>query len=80
MCVSCLWQVMRQTQDLKESLSFSSGQVSALTAEMQQLKAELEQCRQKAVTDQEQVNITCSSVSCQGWGACSLYHIQTPCY
>lgn len=62
MCVSCLWQVMRQTQALKESLSFSGSQVSALTAEMQQLKAELEQCRQKAVTDQEQVRAShCST-------------------
>jgi hypothetical protein len=48
-------QVLLQTLALKDSLSFSSNQVSALTAEMEQLRAELEQCRQKAVTDQEQV-------------------------
>lgn len=47
-------KVMRQTQALKESLSMSSSQVSTLTGELEQLRAELERCRQKAVTDQEQ--------------------------
>jgi regulator of replication initiation timing len=51
-----LLQVLRQTQALKDSLSFSSNQVAALTAELEQLRSELEQCRQKAVTDQEQVS------------------------
>lgn len=32
----------------------SSSQVSALTGELEQLRAALERCRQKAVTDQEQ--------------------------
>jgi hypothetical protein len=47
-------QMMRQTQALKESLSMSSSRVSALTGELEQLRTELEHCRQKAVTDQEQ--------------------------
>lgn len=68
-----LLQVLRQTQALKDSLSFSSNQVSALTAEMEQLRAELEQCRQKAVTDQEQVR--CQPAGQQLWQPTALWSL-----
>ena len=57
MCCALL-QVLRQTQGLKESLSASHSQAASLAAEVEQLRAELEQCQQKAVTDQEQVSST----------------------
>ena len=47
--------MLRQTQALKESLAASDSQAAALKTELHQLQAELEHCRQKAVTDQEQV-------------------------
>lgn len=51
-------QVLRQTQGLKESLSSSHSHAASLAAEVERLRVELEQCRQKAVTDQEQVGST----------------------
>lgn len=48
-------QMLRQTQALREALAASDGQVTALKADMQQLQAELQQCKRKAVADQEQV-------------------------
>jgi hypothetical protein len=54
--LSCMpLQVLRQTQGLKESLSSSHSHAASLAAEVERLRVELEQCRQKAVTDQEQV-------------------------
>jgi uncharacterized protein YlxW (UPF0749 family) len=56
--------VLRQTQALKESLSSSDSRVTALQAKVAQLTAELEACKQKAVTDQEQVRRLCKQMAC----------------
>lgn len=63
MCADTLLQVLRQTQALKESLSSSDSRVTALQAEVAQLTAELEACKQKAVTDQEQVCHPCQQTA-----------------
>jgi hypothetical protein len=67
-----LSQVLRQTQALKESLSSSDSRVTALQAEVAQLMAELEACKQKAVTDQEQVRPLCKQTGC----ACGVLSCQ----
>jgi hypothetical protein len=71
-CALALLQVLRQTQALKESLSSSDSRVTALQAEVAQLTAELEACRQKAVTDQEQVSRPCKLL-CFACIALALY-------